>query len=118
MRAKQVHLQFPNLIGSDADIAELSNASSYCVSNAVLAHQVINHLARKLDLLASIGSKQDRPAVVNDRAQICECEMFAVDVKSGQNRLPASSYQLPAKPNRLPFCSQTQVCKLVAGGWQ
>src|SRR5579884_2366139 len=96
MRAKQVHLQFANLIGGNADIAELPNPSRNCVSNAVLTHEIVDHLPRCQNLFARIGSEQNRTAVVDHAAQICEREMFAVDVKSGHSRLLATSFWLLA----------------------
>src|SRR5258708_7019265 len=81
MRAQQVHLQFANLIRSDAHIAQLANAGGDGICQAVFTHQFLDDLAGLRNFLPRIGRQQHWTTLMDDIAKLAKRELVSIDMQ-------------------------------------
>ena len=87
--AEQIQLQFPNLLGCDADVAQFAHAGCHRVCDAILTYQFLDDLARCQHLLPRVWSEQHGTIVIYHLTQVCEGESFAVNVQGVQKKSSA-----------------------------
>jgi hypothetical protein len=81
VRPHEVDLQLADIVGGDAHVAQLPNASGYSIAHPVVLHQVFDHGAGAIDRKAGLGFQHYRTPLMHDRADILEGQIVAIDVK-------------------------------------